>query len=79
VLRYTGERAGVQSLHQKSADAANEGSEITVNDPWRIARFEKPAGFTLADGFKPRRNTLRVTREQAAKLDREKLLNAIVF
>jgi hypothetical protein len=57
----------MQRLHQQSTYSTDQSSEICMDYPWGIGRHKESGFVTSSDYLKPRRNTIWVAREQAAK------------
>jgi hypothetical protein len=53
VLTNTGQRAGVQGLHQQGTDASDQGREVCVHYPGGLIWQVKTSLFTLGNLLQP--------------------------
>ena len=68
----------MKCLHEQRPDTPDKSSEITVNDPWGIRGAKQPCIITRGDRRQPRRISVRRSRQEVSKSQREILLKCVV-
>ena len=79
MLHHAGKAAGMESLHEKSTNAADQGGQVAVGNPRGFIGKVEAGVVARGHGGEPGRNPIRVAGEEDAEAFREDALDGVIF